>query len=77
MPETIPLGPHRIGPDHPPLVVAELSGNHGGSRERALALVDAVADAGAHALKLQTYTAETLTLDCDRPCWPCRRTCDR
>jgi N-acetylneuraminate synthase len=52
-----------IGPGHPPFVIAEMSGNHNQSLERALEIVDAAADAGAHALKLQTYTAETITLD--------------
>jgi pseudaminic acid synthase len=52
-----------IGHGRPPLIVAEMSGNHNGSLERALALVDAAADAGAHALKLQTYTADSLTLE--------------
>ncbi|MEU6716276.1 pseudaminic acid synthase [Nonomuraea sp. NPDC046802] len=56
-----------IGPEHPPFVVAELSGNHNGSLKRALAIVDAVADSGAHALKLQTYRADTLTVDADGP----------
>lgn len=54
-----------IGGNHPPLIVAEMSGNHNGSLERALGLVDAAADAGAHALKIQTYTADSLTLDHD------------
>ncbi|MDF5751397.1 pseudaminic acid synthase [Spongiactinospora sp. TRM90649] len=56
-----------IGPEHPPYVVAEMSGNHNGDLCRALAIVDAVADAGAHAIKLQTYRPDTITVDCDLP----------
>jgi len=56
------IGDRMVGPGHPPLVIAEMSGNHNQSLDRALALVDAAASAGAHALKLQTYTAETITL---------------
>ncbi len=56
-----------LGPGRPPLIVAELSGNHNGDLSRALALVDAAAEAGADAVKLQTYTADTITLDHDGP----------
>ncbi|MEZ5671588.1 MAG: pseudaminic acid synthase [Thiotrichaceae bacterium] len=59
----ITLGQHRIAPDAPPFIVAEMSGNHNQSLARALAIVDAAAQAGAHALKIQTYTADTMTLD--------------
>jgi pseudaminic acid synthase len=52
-----------IGPGRPPMVVAEMSGNHNQSLQRALEIVDAAAAAGAHALKIQTYTADTMTLD--------------
>ncbi len=54
-----------VGLQHPPFIVAEMSGNHNQSLERALEIVDAAAQAGAHALKIQTYTADTMTLDLD------------
>lgn len=63
----IEIAGRRIAADARPFVVAEMSGNHNRSLERALAIVDAAADAGAHALKIQTYTADTMTIDADRP----------
>jgi N-acetylneuraminate synthase len=52
-----------IGLHAPPFIIAEMSGNHNQSLERALEIVDAAAATGAHALKIQTYTADTMTLD--------------
>jgi N-acetylneuraminate synthase len=57
------IAERNIGPAEPPFIIAEMSGNHNQSLDRALALVDAAATAGAHAVKLQTYTADTITLN--------------
>jgi pseudaminic acid synthase len=57
------FGSRKVGRGHAPMIVAEMSGNHNQSLERAFSIVDAAAAAGAHALKIQTYTADTMTLD--------------
>jgi pseudaminic acid synthase len=67
MSQSIVIESLTVGEDHPPVFIAEMSGHHGGSLDTALALVDAMAQAGAHGLKLQTYTADTMTLNCDGP----------
>jgi pseudaminic acid synthase len=56
-----------VGPEFPPYIIAELSANHNGSLDRALNTIDEAHQCGADAIKLQTYTAETMTIDCDRP----------
>jgi len=59
----IQIGRFRVGPDYPPFIVAELSGNHNQSLDRALEIVRAAAQAGVQGLKIQTYTADSMTLD--------------
>src|SRR3954466_12866984 len=63
----IEIAGRKIGAEHAPYVICELSGNHNGSLDRALLMVDAAADTGCDAIKIQTYTADTITLDVDRP----------
>jgi pseudaminic acid synthase len=60
---TIFIGNTAVGAEHPPFIIAELSGNHNQQIDLALAMVDAAAAAGAHAIKLQTFTADSMTLD--------------
>jgi N-acetylneuraminate synthase len=65
--KNVNIGGRLVGVGEPPFVIAELSGNHNGDLDRALRLIDAAADAGADAVKLQTYTADTITIDHDGP----------
>lgn len=60
--QSFQIGSRLVGVDAPPLIIAEMSGNHNQSLDRALKIVHAAADSGAHAVKLQTYTADTMTL---------------
>jgi pseudaminic acid synthase len=64
---TIDFGHVPVGPEHQPFVIAEMSGNHNGDLERALDIVRALGETGVQALKLQTYTPDTITLDVDLP----------
>ncbi len=65
MNKTIQIGNHVISQDSPAYIVAELSANHNMDYNRAVAIIDAAKEAGADAVKLQTYTADTITMDCD------------
>ena len=61
-----PNGLRSIGPGNPTFIIAELSANHNQKIETAYKLIDAAIDAGADAIKIQTYTPDTITIDCDK-----------
>lgn len=61
----ITINGRKIGPSHPPYIIAELSANHNGNIDRAFETIKAARDSGADAIKIQTYTADTMTIDCD------------
>ncbi|MBM3230782.1 pseudaminic acid synthase [Candidatus Peregrinibacteria bacterium] len=67
MKSTVSINGRPVGPGHPAYIIAEMSGNHNQSFERAVEIIHAMKDAGADAVKLQTYTADTLTIASDRP----------
>lgn len=64
---SVTIAGRKIGPGEPPYIICELSGNHNGSLDRALELIEAAAATGCDAIKIQTYTPDTITINCDGP----------
>ena len=69
MNKRIQIANHEISETSPTYIIAEMSGNHNMDYDRAVKIIEAAAEAGADAIKVQTYTADTITLDCDDPCF--------
>ncbi|MEI5638180.1 MULTISPECIES: pseudaminic acid synthase [unclassified Pseudoalteromonas] len=67
MNEYITIGGRKVGPQFPPYIIAELSANHNGDIKRAMQILEMAKRSGADAIKIQTYTQDTLTINCDKP----------
>ena len=67
MNEYVTIEKRKIGPQFPPYIIAELSANHNGDIKRAIQILEMAKRSGADAIKIQTYTQDTLTINCDKP----------
>lgn len=67
MNEYVTIGGRKVGPQFPPYIIAELSANHNGDIKRAIQILEMAKRSGADAIKIQTYTQDTLTINCDKP----------